>query len=79
VYIPNKAQALNGSSDGVAKEEAIEFARILGGRFFDGTTVFKVLSKKQIRDAWFPYDGHWNQIGSDLFAKYMEGIIANEF
>ena len=33
------------------------------------------LDEAGIRDCWLPIDGHWNQTGSDRFARYMVNAI----
>lgn len=37
--------------------------------YFDGYTVFNKLNEKEVDAHWLNYDGHWNQKGSDKYAK----------
>ena len=37
--------------------------------YLDGNDFFKNFSKKEYDNLFFKYDGHWNQKGSDVFAK----------
>ena len=37
--------------------------------YLDGNDFFKKYTKKEYNDFFFRYDGHWNQTGSDIFAK----------
>jgi hypothetical protein len=48
-----------------------DFARILNARFIDGSEPFRGLSREEILASYFPFDGHWNQTGSDRFAAYV--------
>ena len=47
-----------------------QFAQRLNATFIDGSRAFAGLSNHQIRSHWHPYDGHWNQTGSDRFARF---------
>jgi hypothetical protein len=40
--------------------------------FFDG---YKVFAKTREKELYLPYDGHWNQQGSDLFARQIAVTI----
>jgi hypothetical protein len=37
--------------------------------YFDGYTVFKQFNAKEVDAHWLKYDGHWNQKGSNKYAK----------
>jgi hypothetical protein len=47
------------------------FAADLGATFLDGSHIFAGMSRKEIRAHFLPYDGHWNQKGSDRFAEFI--------
>jgi len=57
--------------------ETQAFARFIRAKYVDGAQAFSGLSKEQIRKCWLPYDGHWDQTGSDRFAKFMSEELAN--
>ena len=50
-------------------------ARILGGRFVNGAKAFDGLDSSDFEQHWLPYDGHWNQRGSDRFARFIAGPL----
>jgi hypothetical protein len=43
--------------------------------YFDGYHVFTDLDDKEINAHWLKYDGHWNQQGSDRYAKYFVNYL----
>jgi hypothetical protein len=53
------------------KQEAEVFAKAIGARFLDGGQIFAGLKPAEIRALFLPYDGHWNQAGSNRFADFM--------
>ena len=70
VQIPTREQLLDpGSPTNVGRTE--EMGKMLGATFLDGREAFRGLSAQQIKDDWFPTDGHWNRGGSDQFASFM--------
>ncbi len=74
VYIPNRDELLRpGRSTGI--EMVKRFSEMLGAKFLDGRQAFRGLSRQQIKACWLPYDGHWNQLGSDRFAQLMSQEI----
>jgi len=69
VGIPNLPELLGQEADnGDGKRE---FAQVLGAEFLDGTEPFRKLTPDEVRDHWLHYDHHWNQKGSDLFARFI--------
>ena len=38
-------------------------------KYFDGYAAFSQLNPDEMHEYYLPYDQHWNQRGSDLFAK----------
>jgi len=53
-----------------------KFSTMLNAEFVDGGSAFLGLDSEMIKEHFFPYDGHWNQKGSDLFAQFMSDEIA---
>jgi len=76
VHVPSRPQLLDGDIDPSHIREAKAFADLLGARYIDGTQAFTGQSKEKIKAMWLPYDAHWGQGGSDHFAKFMYGIMA---
>ena len=70
VYIPFREElVVPGYPSSV--ERSRQFAEVLGAKFIDGREAFHGFSIQQIRELWFPSDGHWNHLGSSRFAEYM--------
>jgi len=59
--------------------EAEAFAKDIGASFADGSGAFAGMQPADVRKCFFPYDGHWNQLGSDRFAKFMLDLIPRSF
>lgn len=57
------------------QDDARAFAKFLGARFLDGSRAFAGLEAREIRAHWYPVDLHWNQSGSDRFARWMADEI----
>jgi hypothetical protein len=62
--------------EGQGHEEKVEaplraFTQLLNARSLDGNEAFRGLSQEELKKCWFPYDGHWNQKGSDQFGQWM--------
>jgi len=68
VRVPDKNEAINQLP--IAGNVA-EFSEILGAQLLDGADAFSNLTPAQKQALYFPYDGHWNQEGSDRFAHYI--------
>lgn len=43
--------------------------------YFDGYEVFSGMKEEEINAHWLKYDGHWNQKGSDRYAKYFVNYL----
>ncbi len=74
VHVPEREELLEGTDP---PEEHQDFAAVLQADFVDGSLAFKGLTQREIRASWLPYDGHWGQGGSDLFAQLMVEVLAN--
>lgn len=74
VHIPSRQSLLKQDYD--IPEAVLYFGHLLGADFINGAEAFRHLSDNQIRDMFFPFDGHWNQNGSDRFAAYIAKKIA---
>jgi hypothetical protein len=75
-YIPSRDELLDQPSASTV-ERARQFSDILGAHFMDGREAFRGLTSQQIKDDWFPHDGHWNQGGSDRFAEFIVTQLPN--
>jgi hypothetical protein len=72
--IPARESLLNAVA---TPDDVRQFADMLDARFVDGNQIFAGLSEKQIRAHWLPYDGHWEQSGSDRFADAIWQAMQN--
>lgn len=61
------------------RAEAQAFAKEIGAGFADGSAAFAGMQPADIRKCFFHYDGHWNQTGSDRFARFMLDLIPRSF
>lgn len=43
--------------------------------YMDGYEVFKGLNEEELNNHWLKYDGHWNQKGSDRYAKELANFL----
>jgi hypothetical protein len=66
--VPSKESALDFEEP---SKDIIEFTSILNAELLDGLKAFEGLSRNEIAQCYYPYDGHWNQKGSDRFAIFM--------
>jgi hypothetical protein len=73
-YIPSRDELLNPDSRSNL-ERTKQFAEMIGASFLDGREAFRGLSSQEIKESWYPHDGHWNQAGSDRFAGFMSRQI----
>ena len=71
VHIPDRPSLLKSDPGAWQKREAEDFARAIGATFLDGGRIFAGLNPDEIRALFLPYDGHWNQAGSNRFADFM--------
>ena len=72
-YIPSREELL--SPDSRRAKRTKQFAEMIGASFLDGREAFRGLSSQEIKENWYPHDGHWNQAGSDRFADFMSRQI----
>ena len=66
--IPNKNRIINKLN---TESDVIEFSKILKAKFIDGYKAFDHFSPRELNECWLPYDGHWGQKGSDIFADFI--------
>ncbi len=57
-------------------DDARAFANYLGAPFLDGTEAWTGMTEADVRADWYERDPHWNQSGSDRFARWMAARIA---
>jgi hypothetical protein len=74
IHIPGRDELLNHRDDSAIVHA---FASLLGAKFIDGSQSFRGLSGDEIRAHYLPYDGHWNQTGSDRFANSVAPRLRN--
>ena len=80
VYLPRRERLMNSTwENDPYRAETQAFAKDIGARFVDGSGAFANMQPADIRKCFFPYDGHWNQRGSDRFAKFMLDLIRRSF
>ncbi|MCP4814117.1 MAG: hypothetical protein GY888_16545 [Planctomycetaceae bacterium] len=78
VQLPMRYELLNRLKDAETvgiPEQTLQFAMRINAGVADGSEAFMGLDEAGIRDCWLPIDGHWNQAGSDRFARYMVNAI----
>jgi hypothetical protein len=68
VYVPGRKKLLSHKDQAM---KVREFAAVVEARFIDGSEPFRGLDDKGVRECYFPVDGHWNQSGSDRFARFI--------
>jgi hypothetical protein len=73
-YIPSRDELLS-PPDSRNLKRTKQFAEMIGASFLDGREAFRGLSSQEIKESWYPHDGHWNQVGSDRFAGFMSRQI----
>ena len=72
VYIPEREELLNaGRGPSQNLVETMNFAKAIGATFLDGRRIFQGMSPAKIRAHYLPYEGHWNQAGSNRFADFV--------
>jgi hypothetical protein len=77
VHVPSRDDLLQGKPDAPPPVDTQLFAALLDARLVDGEQAFSGQSKEDVRRMWLPYDAHWGQPGSNLFGKYMAGLLAD--
>jgi hypothetical protein len=78
VYLPSQSTLLARKGETQDKAETRRFAQVLGASFHDSTELYAGMTNEQIREHFLPYDQHWNLAGSDLFGRYVFGILQAE-
>ena len=68
VRVPGRDELVH---DAAVAGNVTEFAEMLGAPVVDGAQAFSELDKTARHAQYFPYDGHWNQQGSDRFASFL--------
>jgi hypothetical protein len=68
LYIPGRDELLNHGDE---TPKVRSFASVVGGRFVDSSKPFRGLDASGVRACYLPFDGHWNQHGSDVFAEFV--------
>ncbi|WP_424831969.1 hypothetical protein [Ruegeria sp.] len=81
VYIWSREGLINGAvnTDLCRRENAREFAELIGAEFMDGGEAFTDIPKDQLEQLWLPNDGHWGQGGSDVFADFMTKTLSGNW
>jgi hypothetical protein len=72
VHIPDRDELLNRQVS--TPEDLIEtkaFAMNVDATYLDGSRPFQSLSRTEILAQYLPHDAHWNQAGSNRFARFM--------
>ncbi len=64
----------NGKSVALNKELEM-LASAYGIKFINGYSIFDSVEIDEVESYFLPYDGHWNQKASDLFAKKITGLL----
>jgi hypothetical protein len=78
VSVPARENLPRPAGDSHVDDDKLEFAKLLGAEFVDGSVAFQGLTKKEVRALWLPYDGHWAQAGSDRFGRFMARVLTLE-
>ncbi len=80
VFLPHRDRLVKGTwENDPRRAEAMAFAKEIGATFVDGSGAFANMRSEDVRKCFFSYDPHWNQTGSDRFAKFMLGLIPRSF
>ena len=80
VFLPSRDRLVESTWDNDPyRAEAQVFAKAIGARFADGSGAFADMQPADVRKCFFPYDGHWNQAGSDHFARFVLDLIPRAF
>jgi hypothetical protein len=80
VFLPTRERLVRSTWESDPyRAETQAFATEIGARFVDGSGAFANMQPADVRKCFFPYDGHWNQTGSDRFAEFMLDLIPRSF
>jgi hypothetical protein len=76
ISIPRRESLVNAIP---ISDDLREFAGLLNAEVVDGRDAFKHKGEHDVLKDFFPYDGHWNQFGSDRFATFMKSEIQKTY
>ena len=80
VFLPPRDRLVRSTWESdPSRADTIAFAQAIGARFVDGSRAFANMQPADVRKCFFPYDPHWNQAGSDRFAKFILDLIPRAF
>jgi hypothetical protein len=80
VFLPERDRLTNSAWEGDPnRAQTMVFAKMIGANFADGSGAFANMPASEIRKCFFRHDGHWNQSGSDRFAKFMLDLLPKSF
>lgn len=80
VFLPTREELMKSTwRNEPHRAETQAFAKQIGARFVDGSEAFASMQPADVRKCFFAHDGHWNQTGSDRFAKFMLQLIPQTF
>lgn len=66
---------LNNNPTNILVSEMYFLSKYYDTKYFNGYEIFDNMPIDSLNNYWFAYDGHWNQKGSNLFAKKIQKII----
>lgn len=73
IHVPDRDRLLD--DDFTIPASTTYFAEIISADIANGSIAFQQLNHTELQNGWFPYDGHWNQRGSDRFAEYIAEFL----
>lgn len=80
VFLPDEDRLVQSTWESDPyRPQAMAFAKQIGAKFVDGSGAFANMKPAEVRKYFFNNDPHWNQTGSDRFAKFMLDVIPREF
>ncbi len=77
VHIPLKEEAL-GKQQTKATQLVQAFSDLIQARYIDGREAFAGVTTDQLNQLWLPFDGHWGQGASDLFAEFISWQVLSD-
>ena len=75
IHVPSREDLLQGDREAPPPVDTELFAALLDAWLVDGKQAFSGRSNEEIRAVWLPYDAHWGQAGSNLFAEYVAALL----
>jgi hypothetical protein len=80
VYLPDRDRIIHSAWQGDPyRNETMAFAKRIEASFVDAADAFTGMTPLEIRQSFFHHDGHWNQSGSDRFARFMLDVLPKSF